>query len=280
MVDESGGKLEKFKDGFREKVKTMLDSFLKEVTVASEDFFKAAPYSFDRVTTHEALGSISASKTLLESLRVRSLELKSGMDIFNIPQPPYKEFVAMDKDLDLLERIWTLVEEWQGLYSVWKDGAFVDIRVEEMEEAAVRIGKNVQKMGRDIKSWGVWVSIKDTVDSFKKTMPLITDLRNPAMRSRHWEQLMEEIGSKFDPTSSSFTLDTILTLRLDTKVEFIAELSTNATKELAIETNLKSITATWATLGIDMVEYKQTFKLRSTEEVRMGESERGACSSD
>lgn len=68
-----------------------------------------------------------------------------------------------------------------------------------MEEAAVRIGKTVTKLGRDIKQWGVWGWIKDTVDAFKRTMPLVTDLRNPAMRERHWKQLMDHIDARFDP---------------------------------------------------------------------------------
>jgi dynein heavy chain len=108
-----------------------------------------------------------------------------------------------------------------------------------MEEAAIRLGKNVTKMGRDIKHWPVWSWIKDLIDAFKRTMPLITDLRNPAMRPRHWESLMDEIGSRFDPTSPSFTLDSIVQLRLDQQVDFIAEISVNATKELAIENNIK-----------------------------------------
>ncbi len=42
-------------------------------------------------------------------------------------------------------------------------------QVEEMEEAAVRIGKNVAKLGRDIRQWTVWSSLKDTLDAFKRT---------------------------------------------------------------------------------------------------------------
>lgn len=103
-----------------------------------------------------------------------------------------------------------------------QDGAFADIRVEEMEEAAVRIGKSVIKLGRDIKSWPVWAWIKDVIDAFKRTMPLITDLRNPAMRERHWESLMDEVGKRFDSTSPDFTLDSMVQLRLDQHVEFIA----------------------------------------------------------
>jgi dynein heavy chain len=63
-----------------------------------------------------------------------------------------------------------------------------------MDEAAARLNKLVIKMGRDVKSWPVWEWLKDTIDAFKKTMPLITDLRNPAMRTRHWQQLMDHIN--------------------------------------------------------------------------------------
>ena len=48
-------------------------------------------------------------------------------------------------------------------------------------------------------------SLKERVDNLKKLMPLIGDLRNPAMRERHWKTLMEEVG---------LTLTLILTLTL------------------------------------------------------------------
>lgn len=63
-----------------------------------------------------------------------------------------------------------------------------------MDEAAARYYKLVSKLGRDIKHWPAWGWLKDTIDAFKTTMPLITHLRNPAMRDRHWQQLMQHIG--------------------------------------------------------------------------------------
>lgn len=35
----------------------------------------------------------------------------------------------MEKDLDLLDKMWSFVREWQGYYNSWKDGAFTDIKV-------------------------------------------------------------------------------------------------------------------------------------------------------
>lgn len=193
------------------------------------------------------------------------------MDIFAIPQPPYKELMQMEKELELMDKMWGKVVEWQTSYNGWKDGKFQDIRVgpgggrcrplhcsvlcclcansqkvayaqalaaasplllfyplpprvlsqhvlqnshlitdsragfvhqqtDEMEEAAVRLNKDVVKLGRDVKQWPVWGWLRETIDAFKKTMPLITDLRNPAMRDRHWKSLMAEMEVTFNPT--------------------------------------------------------------------------------
>ena len=115
------------------------------------------------------------------------------------------------------------------------------------------MGKTVQKLGRDIKHWPVWQQIRERVDAFKRTMPLIADLRNPAMRPRHWKQLMETIQTTFNPLSDGFTLDSIVQLRLDQHAEFIGEMSVNATKELAIEQSIAAIAEAWKSLDLDMV---------------------------
>jgi hypothetical protein len=83
-------------------------------------------------------------------------------------------------DATIAQRVWLLLHP----------------QADEMEEAAARFNKQVTKLGRDVKAWPVWGWLKETIDAFKKTMPLITDLRNPAMRPRHWQQLMEHINTR------------------------------------------------------------------------------------
>lgn len=41
-----------------------------------------------------------------------------------------------------------------------------------MEEAAVRIGKSIGKLAREIKTWPVLGWVKDKVDAFKSGSPL------------------------------------------------------------------------------------------------------------
>jgi dynein heavy chain len=60
---------------------------------------------------------------------LQAAEIKAGMDIFGIPQPPYKELASIEHILELLDSLWGLVAEWESLYSSWKDGQFKDLQV-------------------------------------------------------------------------------------------------------------------------------------------------------
>ena len=49
---------------------------------------------------------------------------------------------------------------------------------------------NLLLLGKD--QWLIIKSVKDDIQQFQRTMPLITDLKNPAMRDRHWLMIKEE----------------------------------------------------------------------------------------
>lgn len=89
--------------------------------------------------------------------------------------------------------------------------------------------------------------IRSRVDKFRRTLSLLTDLKNPAMRKRHWEKVMQTIGREFDQESSKFTLDAVADMQMFNFSEEIADISNAATMELMIETvyiieNCKKIT--------------------------------------
>lgn len=64
----------------------------------------------------------------------------------------------------------------------------------------------------------VWEAMRDRVEQFRQTMPLIQDLKNKAMRERHWDALRHEINKDFDPYSSTFTLEQVFALGLHSQV--------------------------------------------------------------
>lgn len=65
----------------------------------------------------------------VNAARKKEAELKQGMDIFNMHQPPYKEMAMTEKEIEQLEAIYTVYQEWQDSYNGWKDGLFRDLKV-------------------------------------------------------------------------------------------------------------------------------------------------------
>ena len=275
VLGDSDVDLERSKEKFREKLVKMVDTFVKEVADHRTSFESNAPKNItEGAVEHDALDKalayLKSTTEAVENFRKRESDLKNGMVVFGMPQPPLKELLETEQDMDFLSQLWGIVSEWLESYDGWKGGMFRDLEVESMENSAITFGKRLIKLGREIKHWGSWGCVKDVIDAFKKTMPLITDLRNPAIRPRHWQQVMDAVGQQFDPHGDDFTLGKVTELGLHLHGEYIAEMSTNATKELAIENSLASIEAVWQELELDMVPFKEgrdVYKLRSTEDV-------------
>ena len=87
-----------------------------------------------------------------------------------------------------------------------------------------RFNKKMVKLGREIKRWGVWQSFREVLDQFRSTLPLIMDLKNKAMRGRHWASLKDHISKNFDPEADDFNLEKVYALGLHMFSDFIGEL--------------------------------------------------------
>ena len=168
-------------------------------------------------------------------------------------------------------QIWLITEEWEGLWSKWKYSKFADLITTDLENTSQVLLKRVHKLSREVrdKNWEICDAIRSRIDQFKRTMPLIQDLKNDAMRERHWAEIKTSIQKSFEHDSDSFTLEKIIGLGLDQFAEQISEVSAAASKELSIEQVLKEIAEVWGGLDLDIAPYKDRghFKLRATDEI-------------
>lgn len=72
------------------------------------------------------------------------------------------------------------------------------------------------------------------MDDFKQYVPLIQGLRNPGMRSRHWEMLSSQVQAK-EELNPSMTFGHCLELNLQDHMETVLKVAETASKEYAIE---------------------------------------------
>lgn len=109
---------------------------------------------------------------------------------------------------------------------------------------------------------------RSRVDAFRRTLPLIGDLKNPSMRSRHWDRVRALIQQEFDENSPEFNLEVIINMHMQDFAEDIAEISNAATMELNIEKGLIAIEELWKTIIIETIAYKDrgVYKIKSVDD--------------
>ena len=159
---------------------------------------------------------------------------------------------------------------------MWKDCKFYDLDIENMEYVAIDFQGKYEGFDKDVKEWAVYTFLKSEIDKFRSTMPLIENLKDPAMRDRHWKELRFEVKDDFDETSDEFNLEKVFSLNLTNHQEKIFELGDNARKQLKIETALRDIKYTWeespkSNLDIEKQKSKadqeEFFCIRSTDNI-------------
>ena len=76
------------------------------------------------------------------------------------------------------------------------------------------IHKEIRKLPKELKGLGVFKAVEEVVVQFKDGIPLISLLKNEAMKPRHWKKLSDVTNISFDANSTTFTLRSIFDMKL------------------------------------------------------------------
>ena len=135
------------------------------------------------------------------------------------------------------------------LFAEWKKTKWEGINVDGLSDATKQIAKEVKASDKYVKNWGAYRGLEDAVKNMLTSLPLIQELHHPAMRDRHWKQLMRATGVSF-VMGSNFSLGNLLDLKLHEYEDDVLEIVDRAQKELTIERQLKKLSDTWKSMEL------------------------------
>lgn len=92
---------------------------------------------------------------------------------------------------------------------------------------------------------------------FKTGAFIITNMCNPALCQRHWDEMSEVAGFDITPDAGT-TLRKILNMGLDDRLDAFEIISIGANKELQLQQNLAAMKKEWETLEFPVSLYKDT----------------------
>ncbi len=220
--------------------------------------------SYTEVSKHEAI----AEKARKLHERIQGLKKKAedftaqemlfGVTVFT----DYRPLNLVANQFEPYYLLWTTTHDWSENYSRWYSGSFLELKGDDIQATVQRYTQSMAKVVKSKIPTGCAViaeSVKKVIDSFRPNLPLISALRNPGMRDRHWELLRKELPGPFPVPDETLTLQKVLEqYKLLDHLDTISVVGDTASKEYQIESALDRMEEAWRGKDFTVKDYKNT----------------------
>ncbi|CAD7967000.1 unnamed protein product, partial [Amoebophrya sp. A25] len=177
-------------------------------------------------------------------------------ETLHVAQSAFDDVEDLTRQLDDYARFWRGVEDWERDSARWIGCAFCSIDVEQLIAGFHRIASVSAKLLA--KTHPCVPIFLEKVLQFKNLLPVVSALRNPALRKRHWDPIMRLLGEELPLEDPEFTLGMALDRRIQDHLEALSEISSRATAEAGLEEQLQKVKKLWADKELIILPYKES----------------------
>jgi dynein heavy chain len=173
-------------------------------------------------------------------------------------------------EIKLKELLWDSIEEWDVCFDDWKNSKFDKLEPETLNQTVNKYSKNVYQIEKGLPPNNLLPKLKQRVEDMRTKMTTITDLRNPSLRKRHWDEIYSTIGYTPEP-ETPLSLGKLIEIDAFQHAEKILEVSGQASSEASLEIILKKVEDSWKSLDFVVLAYKDSkdvFILGGTDEIQ------------
>ena len=173
----------------------------------------------------------------VSSLNERFMELEEQAKQFSMHEKILQvspldrsDLVKFKANFESLFNLWTTAADWQITMADMLVSQFATLNAEKLNDYISACNKIVSKAMKQVAHspgpLAVANVLKKKVDDMKKNVALITKLRHPGVRTRHWEMILKRIKPQLPiPTDEEFTLGFVLQLHLEDHSEVIINIT-------------------------------------------------------
>ncbi|PIK48528.1 putative dynein heavy chain 10, axonemal isoform X3 [Apostichopus japonicus] len=242
------------KKKFTEITQTQIGGFSTELDKFHGRFKEEGPCAVGN-DLDKGLLLLEQYKKELKQYETDRQELANAERLFDLPITMYPELVQVQKEMSGLEKIYDIYKEQKAAREEWAQTLWANLNVNHLVDGIEGYIKSLKKLPRDVKGTPTARMVEGRMKEFKDSIPLFVDLKNEALRERHWKELMQKTGKSFDMNPDTFTLENLFAMELHNYKDVIADIVTSASKELSIEKGIKEVTDVWEGMKFNVVKY-------------------------
>ncbi|KAJ3321819.1 Dynein heavy chain 6, axonemal [Boothiomyces sp. JEL0866] len=191
----------------------------------------------------------------------------------NAPPDESNEDIEMEetkKEVELKNSLWSSLKDWDKLADGWKTQAFDTLVTDDINAKILMYLKIAYNLDKGLPPNEVVPKLKELVEEYRKMYPTIVDLRNPALKQRHWDKIQDAVGKPL-VRDENFTLGHLIECRVFDFKEEIGHISSQAGSEAALDEMLTKVVKLWNDAEFIVTPYrdiKDVFILGTVEEIQ------------
>ena len=207
-------------------------------------FTKMKFFKFKCKKPYEYLGQ---TNKLIMDFEDQMKKLQESSTLFEVPVPEFKTLEQCRKEVKMLKQLWDYIFLVRTSIDEWKTTPWKDIDVENMDMECKKFSKDIRGLDKDMRSWDSFIGLELTVKNMLTSLRAVGELQNPAIRDRHWNQLVVATRVNFS-MSEDTTLADLLYLNLHNFEDEVHNIVDKAIKEMAMERMLKELEVIWSSM--------------------------------
>ncbi|CAH0547855.1 unnamed protein product [Brassicogethes aeneus] len=269
FVDKKLDEIPKIIKKFTEQLNKDSNAILKELGDIKDLCMQPWLYDIDS-NIEEVKEFLSDLHDRLQSCLEKSVEIKNYQKQFRLEVTRFDVLDEVMGDVKLRELLWESVETWAATIDEWYHADFNDLNVEDMNTFVAKNIKNINQLEKGLPKNLIVPKLRDEVEIMKNKMPVITYLRNPTLKGRHWIRIENILNYKFKP-EDIMTLEMLESLNVFNYPDDLMEVSGQASSEAGLEALLKKVEEAWEVLEFPVIPHKDAkdvYILGSLEEVQ------------
>ena len=197
------------------------------------------------------------------AVTAESEHLNECQDLFELFVSDYVALRRCNEEMGYLKKLWDAAAVVTYTFQDWYTTLWDKIDVDFLVEESKKLQKEVKQLNKNVRNFEVYKLLEGSIKAMLTSLPLVSDLHHPAMRERHWKQLMRATGKNF-VMDEKFNLGDLLALELHQCVDVVSDIVDRAQKELVIEKALKKIDETWASLNLIFTPFPDSEVMQMT----------------
>ncbi|KAM5264417.1 dynein axonemal heavy chain 5 [Ctenodactylus gundi] len=229
---------------FREELIRTVEDFRQDCRQFYLDYDLNGPMVSD-LKPQEASDRLIMFQNQFDNIYRKYITYTGGEELFGLPVTQYPQLLEIKKQLNLLQKIYTLYNSVIETVNGYQDILWSEVNLEKINSELLEFQNRCRKLPRALKDWQAFLDLKKTIDDFSECCPLLEYMASKAMMDRHWERIAALTGHRLDVRNETFKLRNIMEAPLLKYKEEIEDICISAVKERDIEQKLKQVINEW-----------------------------------